>query len=416
MNSDGTGFTTLDFPGENRSYPGNLAIAPDGKHLAFLAGYDLAEGISLYVVDLPSGTYRTIDVLQPFEDFSIDDYYPGTASFDMTQARIAIRHDASLAWSPDSSQLAFLGWMDGSSVDLYLYDLVSDDITQLTDGPSHAFQVYWSPDGRYLLHAGVDTFGTGAGYSMAGLWVVDVPRDAIYDVDMGMLQGDFLFHGWLDDETFLAASFNAVCGVFNLRAVNLQTGQVEAIWPGSYGVFDIDPSTWTMLLDAPEYALGDPLCNEPSLAGLLLVDETGNANQITLAGESNGREPVSRILWSATLDAFVFEHGERIGMLSQDGVVLEDLPAFPCLLPNNTDWAFNTNEPPGFWAGPAGTLPEIEIINCDASNWTWNPDGSIVIFVRDENLVIARGPEFEPLLAAQDVSPVPYGLLWAGEE
>jgi len=409
MNSDGTGFTTLDFPGENRSYPANLAIAPDGKHLAFLAGYDLAEGISLYVVDLPSGTYRTIDVLPPFEDFSIDDYYPGTASFDMTQARIAIRHDASLAWSPDSSQLAFLGWMDGSSVDLYLYDLVSDDITQLTDGPSHAFQVYWSPDGRYLLHAGVDTFGTGAGYSMAGLWVVDLPRDSIYDVDMGMLRGDFLFHGWLDDETFLAASFSAVCGVFNLRAVNLQTGQVEAIWPSSYGAFDIDPSTWTMLLDAPDYAVGDPLCNGQDLAGLVIVDDDGEARQINSG-------IASRIVWSEALNAFIVEQEERVSLLSREGMALEELPAFPCLLPNGADWVFLTDGAPRYWVGPAGTLPEIESYNCENPYWAWNPAGSMVLYLQNDDLYIAQAPEFDPRLVAEGLTPIPIHFHWTGVE
>ena len=409
MNPDGTRLTSLTFPAENRFYPGNLTAAPDGRHLAFLAGYQLAEGISLYIVDLPEGTYQEIDVLQPFTDFSIDDFYPGTASYDMGQANAAINHGTSLAWSPDSSQLAFLGMMDGSSVDLYLYDLASGEITQLTDGPSQAYQVYWSPDGRYLLHAGVNSFGTGAGYSMAGLWVVDVPRDSISDVDMGMLGGDFIFHGWLDDETFLAASFNAVCGEFNLRAVNLQTGRVEVIWPSSYGAFDIDPSSWTMLLDAPDYAIGDPLCNGQDIAGLVLVDEDGETRQI-----SSGI--ASRIVWSEALNAFLIEQEEHISLLSRDGMVLEDLPAFPCLLPNGIDWAFATEQSPGFWVGPAGTLPETGVVDCDEPHWAWNPDGSMVSFVQNGDLFTAQAPDFLPLLAAEGLTPVPSGLQWVGGE
>ncbi|MBN2554950.1 MAG: hypothetical protein JXA97_03335 [Anaerolineales bacterium] len=407
MNPDGTSLTTLTFPAENRFYPGNLTAAPDGRHLAFLAGYQLAEGISLYIVDLPGGTYQKIDVMQPFTDFSIDDFYPGTASYDMGQANTAINHGTSLAWSPDSSQLAFLGWIGGSSVDLYLYDLASGEITQLTDGPSQAYQVYWSPNGRYLLHAGVDSFGTGAGYAMAGLWVVDFPQDVMYEVDIGMLRGDFIFHGWLDDETFLAASFSAVCGEFNLRAVNLRTGRVAAIWPGSYGAFDIDPITWTMLLDAPEYAVGDPLCNEQALAGLVLVDENTEARLM-------GSRIASRIHWSEALGAFIFEQGERITVLSRDGITLEDLPAFPCLLPNGVDWAFETEQSPGLWVGSAGTLPETGVVDCDDPDWAWNPDGSIFTYIHNDNLHIAQAPDFLSLLVVEDLSPVPAGLLWAG--
>jgi len=416
MNPDGTSLSALAFPAEARGYPNNLTVAPDVRHLAFLAGFQFAEGISLYIVDLPEGTFQKIDVLQPFANFSFDEYYPGNPSYDMSQAQIAIYHDHSLAWSPDSSQLAFLGWLGGSSVDLYLYDLASEEITQLTNGPSQAYQVLWSPDGRYLLHAGVHSFGTGAGYSMAGLWVVDVARDLISDVDMGMLRGDFIFHGWLDDETFLAASFNAVCGEFNLRAVNLRTGRVEAIWPSSYGAFDIDPITWTMLLDAPEYALGDPLCNGQDIAGLVLVDEDGNARQITLTGESNGREPIARIRWSGALDAFIFEHRERISLLSRDGILREELPACPCLLPNGVDWAFMTEEAPGFWVGPAGTMPEIGVFDCDDPLWAWNPDSSMVIYELNNQLFTAQSPEFVPARAAENLTTLPNSLQWAEGE
>ena len=406
MNTDGTSITTLDIPGETRFYPSNLSVAPDGRHLAFRAGYQLAEGTSLYIVHLPEGAYQRIDILQPFADFSIDDFYPGTASYDMSQANTALNRDTSFAWSPDSSQLAFLGMIDGSSVDLYLYDLGSGNITQLTDGPSQTYQVYWSPDGRYLLHAGVDSFGTGAGYSMAGLWAVDVPRNSINDVEMGMLRGDFIFHGWLDDETFLAASFSAVCGDFNLRAVNLRTGQVEVIWPSSYGAFAIDPSTWTMLLDAPDYAAGDPHCNGQGIAGLLLVDGNGEARQMDSG-------VASHILWSEALDAFIVELEEGVNLLSRDGTVLENLPAMPCLLPNNADWAFMTGEPPGFWVGPAGTVPGIAVFDCDDRHWAWNPDGSMVSYMQNNVLFTAQSPEFIPAPAEENLTPPPSSLQWA---
>ena len=42
----------------------------------------------------------------------------------------------SVAWSPDGSELAFAGQIDGPSSDVYVYNLGDDETRRLTDGPT----------------------------------------------------------------------------------------------------------------------------------------------------------------------------------------------------------------------------------------------------------------------------------------
>ena len=79
----------------------------------------------------------------------------------------------SFAWSQDGTRLAFTAALDGDSTDIYLFNLSDSSVTRLTDEAGHAAAMHWSPDGRFLQFISVNSFGTGAGVAMEGLWVYD---------------------------------------------------------------------------------------------------------------------------------------------------------------------------------------------------------------------------------------------------
>ena len=75
-----------------------------------------------------------------------------------------------MAWSPDGSQLAFIGAVNGPTSDLYVYDLAEDQVRQLTDGLAHAANPIWSPDGKHIFHQGIIfSFGSGVAKSDWGV-------------------------------------------------------------------------------------------------------------------------------------------------------------------------------------------------------------------------------------------------------
>ena len=142
----------------------------------------------------------------------------------------AIVEQDSIAFSPDGQTLAFMGVIDGPTSDLYTYDIDSFEITRMTNGPSQAYQPVWSPDGKYIVHTGVDAFGTGAGFSMSGIWAsvletTDAP--ALYDPSGS---GSEWVLGWVDNQTFIVYSWDVMCGRENLRAFNIETKESMVIW------------------------------------------------------------------------------------------------------------------------------------------------------------------------------------------
>jgi len=127
-----------------------------------------------------------------------------------------------LVYSPDGRTLAFIGFMTGPSADLYSYSLDKDKVVHLSGGPSQAYYPLWSPDGKYIMHFGVTTFGTGAGYTTSGMWAARANNSGVITLPNPTGGGDTVV-GWPDAYTFLLYSFNIACGPNNLRTVNIES-------------------------------------------------------------------------------------------------------------------------------------------------------------------------------------------------
>jgi hypothetical protein len=142
----------------------NSGVSPSNNQFAFILsnGQDQLHGLTLHLLALPGGEDKAITALTskstepgPSESVGNSNFEPGRAMAEFD----------SLARSPDGSMLAFIGAQQDTSADVYTYIPQSGLINHLTSGPNQAYAPSWSPDGKYIVHYGASTFGTGAGFS-----------------------------------------------------------------------------------------------------------------------------------------------------------------------------------------------------------------------------------------------------------
>jgi WD40 repeat protein len=403
MNADGSGLqeikpeVPLDYLVTNK-----IDVAPSGGRIVFLAGTNLDTGLQLQLLTIPQNEFQTIATLiEPGIEFTPFDE-PGSVGFEAMQAVMAINYLESYAWSPDGSLLGFMGMIAGPSSDLYTYDPESGEINQLTDGPSHGYRVSWSPDGKYILHAGVSGFGTGAGYSMAGVWAARADGSGVKEINLQNLQGDFLIHGWTSNTTFVSSCFNALCGENSIRSVNIETGEQTVLWPGGYYQFAWDPDSGALLVAINKYSVDDPQCNPSGLSGIVYVDpDTGEIKSL-LDGEPKAMR------FSSPAQRFFVKMDEidEIYEISVQGEVVRTIPAFPAVSPDGNVWAFfMTREgQTELYAGSPTTIPLISSDTAISSAAiVWDRMGERLIYADNGSLYIAQKPDFIPILVAESL-------------
>ncbi len=400
MNADGSGLSEMkpDVPLETM-VTNNIVVAPSGGRIVFLAGTDLDTGLQLQLLSMPQDKFQTIATLiEPGIEFSPFDK-PGSVGFESMQALMAISYLESYAWSPDGSLLGFMGMIEGPSSDLYTYDPDSGEINQLTDGPSHGYRVSWSPDGKYILHAGVNGFGTGAGYSMAGVWAARADGSGVKQIDIQGLQGDFLIHGWRSDTTFVSSSFNALCGENSIRSVDIETGEQTVLWPGGYYQFAWDPGSGAMLVAINKYSVDDPQCNPSGLSGIVFINPDSGEISPLLEGEPNAMQ------FSPHAQRF-FVKVEEIYEISVEGEIVRTIPTIPAVSPDGSAWAFlmAQGRQTELYAGSPLTLPMVSSdTDLFSSTIVWDRTGERLLYADVDSLYIAQKPDFTPILVAESL-------------
>ena len=158
-NDDGTGVTQF-IP----EYVSFYAVQPgrsleEGVTVAYITqtNYETTSDLTLKLLKLPDGEIQTVTPLL-FDD--------GSEAAEMLGYELRVlAWSNGLAWSPDGRTLAFVGGMDGESVDVYAYDTFTGQISRLTDGPQQAYNLRWSPDGQFVIHDAADT-----------AWCMDCPH------------------------------------------------------------------------------------------------------------------------------------------------------------------------------------------------------------------------------------------------
>ncbi|MEE9512881.1 MAG: hypothetical protein V3V46_02290, partial [Anaerolineales bacterium] len=290
INPDGSGLT--QFYSEPINYPhlSQIRIAPSGGHIAYLTGNDVYN-TTLRVNEFP---WQKLVIEKPLTSDSSEpgpDSMPGDPEMEAVRAMV----DApSMAFSPDGRYLAFMGAIDGPTSDLYLLSLDNYQTTRLTSGPSQGYQPVWSPDGKYIVHTGAGTFGTGAGYAMEGVWAAAADDSGVVTLYDPSGSGSEVIVGWVDNRTFVVHSWDPICGAKDLRTYNIETGKSVVLWPEYFGSVAFDPENAVAVVGV---SFAD--CNSDGQAGLFRVPADGDPSLRIV--EDRPRQ----IVWSPEANLFL---------------------------------------------------------------------------------------------------------------
>jgi len=310
----------------------------------------------------------------------------------------AIQEYQSMAFSPDGSQLAFMGVIDGPTSDLYQYSIESKELLQLTSGRTQGYQPVWSPDGKYILHTGADGFGTGAGYETKGIWTAMADTDNVKTLYTPTPNAAEMIVGWVNDETFVVYSWSQPCGSGNLRTYNVESKQSTILWNESFHDIALDPSSGTIVLISD-----DGECAPISGVGTYFIPVFGGDPQRV----STKTGPI--VVWSPAGEVFIVSGGSfeewALGVDTFGQIVEIDRPSGGFYLPVISP-RFNYL----FWSGQSphigtidNSIPTTQYFDESIQRAVWTPDGQAVIFIAESGLYIAHQPDFKAILISPDI-------------
>lgn len=394
-NKNGAALKNLVTGSVETPYDISPLVSQDGSHLAFLTAKKTFFEVTLNVITLPDGDLILKLPLTSSQTEPAPDALQGDSKLETVSAFV---YTDSLAWSPDGRNLAFMGAQEGPTSDLYVYSLDSGTTTRLTDGPSQGIKPSWSPDGEYILHAGVSTLGTGAGYGMQGVWAAAADGSDVITLYRPE-SGDESWLGWLDPETALVSSWSAGCETYNLRSLNIRSGEQETIWDGNFHAAAYDPQSSTVILVHTE---SYPSCGEESPGGLYLIPpdkpnpfQIGNAQGLALSRWTE-------VVWSAVHDQFLVGTDAGLLTISPSGD-LHNIPSagadMPLITPDGKTLAWvhtSMQENPGVWVADWGE--EARQVYTEGAGWAYWTDNTQLLFITQDGLYLAGAPDFEPVL------------------
>ncbi|HUF38582.1 MAG TPA: hypothetical protein VMN57_08665 [Anaerolineales bacterium] len=362
--------------------------APAGGRVAYITGRDGIEDLALNVLRLADGRIDVIDLIPP-EHIPP----PGTAPGDpAAEAVRAIFERTSLSWSPDGERLAFVGLLAAGNADLYVVEVGELEepagarmIVRLTASAAQEVDPAWSPDGEWLVYAAVETFGAGAGHTLAGVRVVrpDGSGDRLlYDPEGS---GGESWLGWLDDRTLAVHSWTPVCGSERLRAVDLEMGESRALWAGPFNGAALDPGTGSLLVSVDRFTSG---CPGAAGEGLYFIPGTGGG-PVRIA-EAEAFLPV----WSAEAGLFFARTSEAVLAVDPGGsAVVIQAPA-PILPASGFGGLLAWASGGGIWVGGIGEAPR-QVFEGNAALPAWGPAGDALYFLGEAGLYRVVGGEVD---------------------
>ena len=284
---------------------------------------------------------------------------------------------SSLAWSPDGQRLAFVAARDGDNADLYLYDLNSAAVSRLSNENEQAADLHWSPDGQFIEYVAVNSFGTGAGFDMAALWVYDIqaqqPR-LLENLDSGGEE----FIGWKDAGTFYMHSWDRLCESTNLRSVNVISAEQETISHGCFTGIDYSPELKEGLLSVTDFNHENCTCGSPLDAGTYIFGQGLNLKKFQkVSAYSIGYVP--------EIQAFtIFGDGGLEYIYNGGGASLEIPPEVKGLKPYPSPssdtwvWASYYSGKTGLWV-TSDYMEPIEISPLYTGAPYWSEDGPNIL-------------------------------------
>lgn len=240
-------------------------------------------GLVAMVMDNMSEKILEVVSVQAYENtlaLNLVDYEGDEISFDSEQEADDFNVDrffavGQSAWSSDGNKLAFVSAHQGPSPDVYVYDVLTGAVTRLTSGPTHAVSLYWSPDDQYILHAGVEKMWigySGSGYSGWTFYAARADGSDLTTIFKSEInQGHENIVGWYSDREVLMDSGYWYCGRFDLRMVDIESGDRVSIWLDQYDQIVYDPVEKVALVWVSPDALSVDECGSSGESGLYLV-------------------------------------------------------------------------------------------------------------------------------------------------
>jgi len=372
-----TGEQTLVYP-EPVHYMSPLTdwIAPQGGHVAFVTGEDPdAFDWILHVAALtPDGI--TVTDVTPLIEPSADIDPNGELGEPHLEALRAITDTFSVAWSPDGTKLAYPAVSANTVADLFVYDVEQGTAFKLTDNDFHTVAPSWSLDNDTIIFTTVESFGTGAGWSIDGLWTVTMSEktpEMLITLD-GTGENRI---AWLSDSEVVTSNWNAICGDGALSVTNIVSGGSQVIWPDCYSSnVVVNPDDGVALFNvSPDLADWNETDSTTGLAfadlnsgGITWVDVP--AGGYWLAYHPSGRH------FTAVSDEYML-------IIDNTGSVVSEMPCNEdyCNIspaPGGPSWAMNGAE--GLSAGFFGSEGEL-VVEDYIMAYTWLPVSETLLYM-----------------------------------
>ena len=375
----------------------NDGLSPDKKFFAFITGFsEVSVNPMIVVLDIKNQTSilkleLTGPIIQPGME--------GTHGDPAFEAYGAMQSDGSFAWSPDATRLAFVAARDGDSADVYLFNRSDNSVTRLTDEAGHAAGLHWSPDGQFLQYLSVNTFGTGAGATMEGLWVYDFQSDQAQLLETLESNGeDFL--AWTDNSHFLIASSSRLCESNNLRLVNAASLYNQVIVDGCFTGIAYDPEQKFGMFSVTEFNYENCPCGEPLDTGVRIfgedigypiAGEIGikkfeqlNAYGIGFIPQGN----LFTVYGDAGLQTIYYDNGKHsLNILPE----VKGLTPYPS--PTGDHWAWASRIQTGLWITENNSNP-VELSPLFNGIPLWSQDGQTMFFFENNRLFSASAPQY----------------------
>jgi hypothetical protein len=377
--------------------PYRKGLSPDKKYYAYITG-DLNPKLVILNLQTNSRVFET-PLSGPNSGIKpdMDAGDPGQSVL------LAIQIFGSLAWSPDSTHLAFVGAMDNTNTDLYLLNATDLSISHLSDEGSNAAYLNWSPDGRFIQFVTVNNFGTGAGMDMDAIWVYDRSQGSTKLLEQSTISGEE-FVSWIDNESFYINSWSAMCSSFNLRIINAVTGNQEVILESCFSGIAYNPEGKLGILAVSDYFEDACQCGD--------VDEYGTYSFGERLGMSDVGIKIKKFEKINAYNVELLDSGNLFAVYTDEGLThLFDVTGFPISIPNAVSGLKPFPSPNGnYWAwypyygdNTALWITEqqsnpIQLSTTSSGNVIWSNDGGRLYFFEGNRIFYADAPDFSPTL------------------
>ncbi len=366
-----------------------VAVSPKGGLVAFVTTSDsaLMNGLTLHVVRLSDvKEIFTLPLTNPQTETNATTN-PGDPA---DQAAFAMVYQ-NLSWSDDGKWLAFSAAIDGTSADAYLLDLTALKVKRLSSEAAHAFSVKIAPDGKNIVFFAASSFGTGAGFSMAGVWVV--PASGGSPTEIYKPTTTEVFVGWSGPTTFVVQSFNAMCGDHNLRQINFSNKTSTSFINSCISSSALDSKTGAVMAATNKDQMSFCTCGQKLDVGLYYAS-------VSVPAKLVDKGDYYDVFWASGPGFFTGVRADK----KLTGFTDKGNPrALPANLPSSTPkgnilyaaWAGNAEVgSPGLTLTMGGGSEGIKVFNDHVQDLAFNAEFSALFFLSNQKLYVSALPNF----------------------